>query len=100
MLEGCDSVRPTLGFGPTTLAIDTRDPGSGWFSGEGSHVANNENTVTGSLSSREYNSFFVWDVSLVPPEQVVGVKVVLGQDWINTREASEILEVRDVETAS
>jgi hypothetical protein len=97
-LEGCDSVRPTLGFGPTTLAIDPRDPGSGWFSSEGSHAVNNENTVTGSVSSREYNSFFVWDVSLVPPERVVGVKLVLGQDRINTREASEILEVRDVET--
>ena len=98
ILEGCDQIHTTFGYGATAIALDAEFPGRGWFDSNGRHDETNDNTFTGSFKGFDWthNSFFIWNVSALAGMRVESATLRIGQDRYYSRELSETIEVYPV----
>ncbi len=89
---GSSTVVSGGGTSSSTLGAVNR----GWWNSYGSHSSTNDNTFTGRIDSRDYNSYFTFDVSDVDPASDLVLRLELESWW--SPDASETVTVYDVST--
>jgi hypothetical protein len=94
----CGGQALSTGTQDAEQVIDASD--RGWWRDDGNHNASNKNTITGQNGSGTdlFNSFFVFDLTSVPPSSFTGATLRLEIENYYGPDASESLTIYDVST--